>query len=176
VAAAVITIAVAGTALAAAGPSTNSVGIDVGPPKGKVRTDGVLTVGQPEKAIVKGPPRVRFKVEIGVPITTPGCDDFKAGPVCLPANAYPAPATAPFRTSRKGRAKISMVVPSTYELFNFRDPTASHPVDFVNGQTIVVLVLGIRVERTPDSRTVTEFSLADALATVEVPAVTPPTP
>jgi hypothetical protein len=109
--------------------------------KGKIRSDGNLTVGQPETITVKSfPPRLKFQVYIEPSPFVAECQNFDEE--CEPQPVYPIAATAPFRTRRKGRATVSFVMPAAYEIFNFTDPTQSHPVKFVNAQAVHIHVEG----------------------------------
>ena len=111
--------------------------------KGRVVSDGIVTPGQPETvAISRMPERTRFKMAIEPPPTTPQCGEFY---FCDVAPVSPAAGSAPFRTSGKGRALVTFVMPSTYNVATDPfDPSTRHPVTFANGQSVHIDVEGIK--------------------------------
>jgi hypothetical protein len=112
--------------------------------KARIYTDGVMTVGQLETVqLAKLPPKVKFDVGLAPTLGTGGCD--RDVHICS-SDIRPAPGTPPFRSSGKGRAQVSFVVPSTYDIFTLKRPI-SHPdqtATFVNGQGVRVATLAIR--------------------------------
>jgi hypothetical protein len=136
---------------------------------GRVQTDGVLTVGQPETISVSKVFR-KFKVLVSVspPDGAPGCTGSR---FCGSEGIPPASGTPAFRTDGKGRATLTFVTPSTYEVFDinhiFSSPTS---VNFVNGQNVVI---GAGSIRTRHRRF--EIASASASAVIEVPSP-PPAP
>jgi hypothetical protein len=111
--------------------------------KGRVRSDGIVTPGEPETVAVSHmPPRARFKMAIEPPPTTPQCGEFY---FCDFAPVSPAPGSAPFRTSGKGRALVTFVMPTTYNIATDPfDPSARRPVSFANGQSVHIDVDGVK--------------------------------
>jgi hypothetical protein len=109
--------------------------------KGKIRSDGGLTVGQPETIAVKSlPPRLKFQLYIEPSTQVVECQNFNLE--CEPQPVYPIAGTAAFRTNRKGRAVVSFVMPAAYEIFDYVDPTQSHPVKWINGQAVHIHLFG----------------------------------
>jgi hypothetical protein len=137
-----------------------------------VHTDGVLTVGQQETLRVKGAPRnSKLKAYIDAPPTASECFSFKFDRFCAPQPLYSVSGGgARLRASHKGRASLTFVMPPAYELIDFSNPIASHAINLVNGQTVHVELTRIEVFRKPHFKTVTESTIADAIAVVEVPA------
>jgi hypothetical protein len=137
-------IAVLGSQALAAPPisaSVNGKPVPVIFKKGKIRSDGALAVGQPETITVKNlPPRLKFQLYIEPSPQVPECQNFNLE--CEPQPVYPIAATPPFRTQRKGRAVVSFVMPPAYEIFDYVDPTQSHPVKFINGQAVHIRLEG----------------------------------
>jgi hypothetical protein len=111
--------------------------------KGRVRSDGFLTPGQPETvAISHMPPRTRFKMAIEPPPTTAQCGLFY---FCDFAPVSPAPGSAPFRTTGKGQALVTFVMPSTYNIATDPfDPTTRRPVAWANGQRVHIDIEGVK--------------------------------
>jgi hypothetical protein len=111
--------------------------------KARVRSDGFATPGQAETVAVSHmPPRTRFKMAIEPPPTTPQCGEFY---FCDFAAVSPAPGSPPFRTSGKGRALVTFVMPSTYNIATDPfDPRTRRPVSFANGQAVHIDVDGVR--------------------------------
>jgi hypothetical protein len=103
--------------------------------KAHVRSDGIVTPGQLETVAVSHmPPRSRFKMAIEPPPTTPQCGEFY---FCDFAPVAPAPGSPRFRTSGKGRALVTFVMPSTYNIATDPfDPRTRRPVAFANGQSV----------------------------------------
>jgi hypothetical protein len=111
--------------------------------KSRVRSDGIVTPGEPETVAVSHmPPRTRFKMAIEPPPTTPQCGEFY---FCDFAPVSPAPGSAPFRTSGKGRALVTFVMPTTYNIATDPfDPRTRRPVSFANGQSVHIDVDGVK--------------------------------
>jgi hypothetical protein len=142
--------------------------------RGTVRTDGTLTAGQQETIYVKGaPPRLRLLAEISPPPTAATCG-FSLDAGCLPEPLFRVPGTPPFKSSRKGRGRLTFVMPAAYEYFSFKDPLQSHPINLVNGQTVHVDVAFNRVIRRPHVKTTITSYFATSIAVVEVPPAPSP--
>jgi hypothetical protein len=111
--------------------------------KARVRSDGIVTTAQPETVTVSHmPPRTRFKMAIEPPPSTPQCGEFY---FCDFAPVSPAPGSPPFRTSGKGRALVTFVMPSTYNIATDPfDPRTRRPVTFANGQSVHIDVEGVK--------------------------------
>jgi hypothetical protein len=111
--------------------------------KARVRSDGIVAPGEAETvAISHMPPRTRFKMAIEPPPTTPQCGEFY---FCDFAPVSPAPGSAPFRTSGKGRALVTFVMPTTYNIATDPfDPRTRRPVSFANGQSVHIDVDGVK--------------------------------
>jgi hypothetical protein len=106
--------------------------------KARVVSDGVVTPGQLETiAVSKMPPRARVRVFIEPPPTTPECGQLY---FCDPARTSPAPGYPPYRTSGKGRALLTFVMPSSYVVE--ADPFRGRVVNFANGQAVHIDVDG----------------------------------
>jgi hypothetical protein len=114
--------------------------------KGQVLSDGFVTPGQLETVAVSGmPPRVRLKAAIEPPPTTPQCGEFY---FCDFAPFGPAPGTPPFRSSGKGRALLTFVMPSFYYLeTDPLRPKQRMPVTFANNQRVHIDVEGFRTHK-----------------------------
>jgi hypothetical protein len=140
-----------------------------------VRTDGLLTVGAPETITVSHVPRrphERLKASISPPITAQSC--FVEPPIeselfspCLSQPLYPVAGTPMLKRNKKGRGSLTFTMPPGYEYIDFHDPTQSHPIYLVDGQTVFVDI--VLVSR-PDSRSIEAESLASKSAVVQVPA------
>jgi hypothetical protein len=114
--------------------------------KGRVRSDGIVTPGQTETVTVsRMPQRTKLEAAIEPPPTTPQCGEFY---FCDFVAVGPAPGTPRFHTNGKGRATISFVMPSSYNIatdpFN---PATRRPVTFMNGQSVHIDVQGVRKTR-----------------------------
>ena len=83
---------------------------------GKLRSDGVMTVGQPETVFIKGLPPKR-KVRMSIFANDTRCQNFKNA-FCIPASPKRVAGTPRFRTSAKGRARLTFVMPATYDVLN----------------------------------------------------------
>jgi hypothetical protein len=108
-------------------------------PHVKVRTDGTLTVGQQETLYVKGVPRrpklKNLSAYISPPDSASGCFvSFEA--YCAPEPLFPVAGTSRLKASKKGRARLTFVMPPAYEFLDMRDPLNSHPVTLIDGQAV----------------------------------------
>jgi hypothetical protein len=111
--------------------------------KARVVSDGLVTPGQLETiAVSHMPPRTKVRVLIEPPPTTPECGELY---FCDPAKTTPAPGHPPYRTSGKGRALLTFVMPSTYfvETDPFR-PEEGYVQTFADGQAVHIDVDGAR--------------------------------
>lgn len=111
--------------------------------KARVLSDGFVTPGQLETiAVSRMPPRARLKVFVEPPPTTPQCGQFY---FCDVAPTSPAPGSPPYRSSGKGKALLTFVMPSSYFISSdpFR-PREGRFVDFANGQAVHIDVQGAR--------------------------------
>jgi hypothetical protein len=157
-----LALGLAQSAPAAVPSSPIIVGGD-GTAKAKIRTDGVLTAGGTEAILVKKmPPKGKLLVELTSPLDSPDC--INSSGVCVPTTLQPAPGAPKFNTTRKGRALLTFVMPSALEFLNFKDPTQSHPVPFVNGQRVQLLAFSFKRNNHGASPTV-----ASGTTLVEVP-------
>jgi hypothetical protein len=114
--------------------------------KGRVLSDGYVTPGQLETiAISNYPPRTRLKVFIEPPPTTPQCGELY---FCDPAPTSPAPGTPPYRSSGKGQALLTFVMPSSYKVETdpFR-PSQGQQVTFANNQRVHIDVFGSKRQK-----------------------------
>jgi hypothetical protein len=114
--------------------------------KARVISDGIVTPGQLETiAVYQLPPRASVRVLIQPPPTTPECGQFY---FCDPVRTSPAPGSPPYRTSGKGRALLTFVMPSTYfvETDPFR-PKEGRLQTFANGQAVHIDVDGARLHK-----------------------------
>jgi hypothetical protein len=140
----------ASTALAAGGSGDSGVLTGGGPggspfAKGKVRTDGILTVGRQETLFVKGIPRKpkrKLAAAVSPPYdVAPDCFELRSG-FCLPEPLFRVPGTPRLRASSKGRGALTFVMPGAVLFENFTDPLQSHPVAFTNGEAVDVEIEG----------------------------------
>jgi hypothetical protein len=134
--------------------------------KARVVSDGFVTPGQLETiGVSQMPPRTNFRVVVEAPPTTPQCGEKY---FCDPAPTSPAPGTPAYRTSGKGRALVSFVMPSQYYLETdpFR-PAQRTPVDFANGQSVHIDVEGARTRKHKRQR-IEAFGFARAV--VQLPS------
>ncbi len=132
--------------------------------KARVVSDGIVTPGQLETVgLSRLPPRANFRLVIEAPPTTPQCGERY---FCDPAPTSPAQGTPPYRSSGKGRALATFVMPSQYYLETdpFR-PSQRTPVDFANGQSVHIDVDAIRVRKGKRLR-VTAFGFARAVVQI----------
>ncbi len=114
--------------------------------KTRVRSDGSVTPGQQEwVSVSRVPPRAKLKVAIEPPPTTLQCGQYY---FCRTVRVFPVPGTPAYRSSGKGRASLSFVMPSHYVIQSdpFR-PSTKQSVPFANGQSVHINVLGKRRTR-----------------------------
>jgi hypothetical protein len=110
--------------------------------KARVVSDGIVTPGQLETvSISRLPPKAPLKLFVEAPPTTPECGDLY---FCDPVRVAPPAGSPPFRSTRKGRALLSFVMPQSY----FVESDPFHPrqgflQNFANGQSIHIDVEGI---------------------------------
>lgn len=114
---------------------------------GKVRTDGTLTAGGQETLFVKGIQR-KPKLKLAASVSpnyddSPECFQFKSG-ICLPEPLFRVPGTPKLRTSPKGRATLTFVMPGAVLFENFKDPLQSHPVPFSDGKKVEIQIEGTK--------------------------------
>jgi hypothetical protein len=133
---------VAAALVAGAGPATAAK--DTRTVKGHARVQPWLSVGGYESLHIRGmPKRLPFQVVVGPAFDSPACQgDF----VCEPDIVKRDPETRPFRTSRRGRAKVFFRVP-----FGFtRHRLGGGPDEFVPyevGDEIRVQANGFTLEK-----------------------------
>jgi hypothetical protein len=138
--------------------------------KGKLRSDRVFTVGQPETIVIKrlSP---RLKVRVTVTAFDTRCQAVKIG-FCEPATATRTPGTPRFRTSGKGRAVLTFVMPAGYDFLHLKPPFKTEHMAFTNGEPLLVdAQVDTAVTRHGESRHL--IGIAQGGAVAEVP---PPTP
>ena len=109
--------------------------------KAHVVSDGVLAPGHPESvAVLDMPAKANFRIAIEPPPITLQCGQFF---FCDFALAPPAPGSPPFRTNKDGKALVTFVMPTTYNIstdpFN---PSTRRPVAWANGQRVHIDVQG----------------------------------
>jgi len=111
--------------------------------KARVASDGFLTPGRPETVTVSHmPARAPFKMAIEPPPTTLQCGQLY---FCDFAPVSPAPGSPPFRTTGKGQAVVTFVMPSTYNIATDPfDPSTRRPVTFANNQRVHIDVQGVK--------------------------------
>jgi hypothetical protein len=137
---------------------------------GKVHTDGMLTVGQQETiSITKLPGKYRLAAYISPPPTATTCFDFDVDGYCFPQPLFRVAGTPRFKSSGKGRARLTFVMPPGYEFVNFADPLGSHPIYLVNNQTVHVDVETTVKRRVRNGVYSVTGTIASAIAVVEVP-------
>jgi hypothetical protein len=114
--------------------------------KVRVSSDHSVTPGQQEWiAVTRVPPRVKLKVAIEPPPTTPQCGQYY---LCRQVRVFPVPGTPPYRSSGKGRATLSFIMPSHYTIQSdpFR-PSTRQSVAFADGQAVHINVRGVKKTR-----------------------------
>lgn len=114
--------------------------------KARVRSDGSVTPGQQEWiTVTKVPPRAKLKVAIEPPPTTPQCGQYF---FCRSVRVVPAPGTPAYRSSAKGRATLSFIMPSHYVIQSDPfSPSTRQFVAFADGQAVHIDVLGVKRTR-----------------------------
>jgi hypothetical protein len=109
--------------------------------KGRVKSDGIVTPGQPETiAVSKMPRRTKLRVFVEPPPTTPQCGELY---FCDSVRVFAVPGTAGYRSSGRGRATLSFVMPASY--FIESDPfthKGRREVSFAEGQSVHLDVEG----------------------------------
>jgi hypothetical protein len=144
--------------------SARSPSKDIVFPKGKLITDGLLTVGQPETARVKGlPAKTRLSGAILPPPSERNCFDPATG-FCIPGPLPPAPGTPRFKTDGKGRATLTFIMADHYDLI----AEENEHVTLVNGQVIIVNFSGRRRVHRGGKKVILD-GYSNAKAMVEVP-------
>jgi hypothetical protein len=114
--------------------------------KVRVFSDHSLTPGQQEwVTVAKLPPQTKLKVAIEPPPTTPQCGQYY---FCSSVRVFPVPGTPAYRSSGRGRATISFVMPRRYTIQSdpFR-PSTRESVAFADGQAVHIDVLGMKKTR-----------------------------
>jgi hypothetical protein len=140
--------------------------------KGKLRSDGVMTVGQPETIVIKRLPP-KLKVRVTVTANDQRCEAIKIG-FCEPATATRAPGTPRFRTSRRGRAVLTFVMPAGYDFFHLKPPFKTEHVSFTNGQPLLIdAQVDTAVTRHGESRHLIGIAQGGAVAEVPPPPAAP---
>jgi hypothetical protein len=108
------------------------------------------------------PPRTRLQVFVEPPPTTPQCGQYY---FCRPVRVFPVPGTPAYRSSGKGGATLSFVMPHTYVIQS--DPfnkSTRQTVTWVNGQSVHLDVLGQR-----KTRKVRQFGFGFGRSIVSIP-------
>jgi hypothetical protein len=140
--------------------------------KGKLATDGVMTVGQPETVFIKGLPP-RKKVRVSVTANDQRCQSVKAG-FCTPEPASRLAGTPRFRTSGKGRAVLTFVMPTGYDFLHLKPPFKSQPTPFTNGEPLLIdATVDAAVRIHGESRHLIGIAQAGAVAEVPQPPAAP---
>jgi hypothetical protein len=135
---------------------------------GKLRSDGVMTVGQRESVRIKGLPAKR-KVRMSVTANDQRCRDFK-NVFCAAQPAKRAAGTPKFRTNRKGRAVLTFVMPASYEILKIKN-LKSQRLPFTNGQQVLVdATVDTAVRIQGEKRHVIGIAQAKAVAEVLAPS------
>jgi hypothetical protein len=128
--------------------------------KARVSTDGFITPGQPETiAVSRLPGRAQLKVFLDPPPTTPQCGELY---FCVPAEGAP-----PYRSTGKGQALLTFIVPSGY----FVESDPFHPgqgfaTNWANGQSAHIDVTAstthkrVRTEAFGFARTIVQLAPA----------------
>jgi hypothetical protein len=141
-----VSIGAAGAGAAPSGPSAQPLAkkkVKVVFFKARVGSDGFLTPGRAETVTVfKMPAKTQFKLAIEPPPTTMQCGQLY---FCDLAPAPPATGSPPFRTDKKGRATVTFVMPTTYNIATDPfDPSTRRPVTWANGQRVHINVQGVK--------------------------------
>jgi hypothetical protein len=130
----VVASAATGIAGAQSSGTANQLKVPLKFVKGKVFSDGAVAPGELETVFIsKFPPRANLKAAIEPPATTPRCGEHF---FCDLAFVTPAPETPLFRTSGKGRAQLSFIMPATFTLEDPYRPGETRQAHFVTGQTV----------------------------------------
>ena len=129
----------------------------------RVLADGLVTPGQLETIQVSRlAPKTPIKVFVEAPPITVQCGELY---FCDPAPTSPAPGTPANRSSGKGRATLTFVMPGEYylEIDPFK-PSQRQPVKWMNGQAV-----HIDVAATSKTKRVIRQSFGFARAVVQLP-------
>jgi hypothetical protein len=137
---------------------------------GKLRSDGVMTVGQPETVVIKGLPP-RRKVRIAIFSNAQRCQNFRNA-FCIPAAGKRVAGTPRFRTSGKGRARLTFLMPAAYDVLNLKNFKTEH-VSFTNGEPLLVSAT-VDTSARRHGESVHLIGIAQGSAVAEVPP--PPAP
>jgi hypothetical protein len=139
---------------------------------GKLRSDGVMTVGQLETVVIKGLPPKK-KVRMAIYANDKRCQNAKTA-FCIPASPKRAAGTPRFRTSGKGRATLTFVMPAAYDVLNLKNLKTDH-VTFTNAEPLLVSATADTSARR-NGESVHLIGIAQGNAIAEVPAPPPPAP
>jgi len=142
--------------------------------KTKVVTDGLLTVGAQETLRVTHVPkqrRQRLAAVLNPPPTATICNvfppiEFDLFSPCLQQPLNPVPGTPKLKRNKKGRASLTFVMPAAYEYIDLHDPTQSHPIYLVDGQTVQLDIL--EIFRSEPRTTVGDYAASSSVV-VQVP-------
>jgi hypothetical protein len=138
---------------------------------GKLQSDGVMTVGQLETVVIKGLPPKR-KVRMAIFAHDHHCQTFKTG-ICSPATAKRAAGTPRFRTSAKGRATLTFLMPASYVFLNLKN-FKTEDVSFTSGEPLLVsATVDTSVRRHGESEHLIGIAQGNAVAEVLPPPATP---
>jgi hypothetical protein len=131
--------------------------------KGKGLAFGPFTPGQVESIAVQGMPKKgKVRALMGFAGAPGGCSGVF---VCLPVQLQRAAGTPRFRTSARGRAVISFVMPTHYQRFRIDDLSSPNEwVAYVNGQRLLIEIDGISSHGEKQT-----FGIALARTTVHIP-------
>jgi hypothetical protein len=114
--------------------------------KVRVSSDHSVTPGQQEWiSASRLPPRTKLKVAIEPPPTTPQCGRYY---FCRSVRVFPVQGTPPYRSSAKGRATLSFIMPSHYTIQSDPfTPSTRQSVAVAHGQAVHIDVLGMKRTR-----------------------------
>lgn len=139
---------------------------------GKLRSDGVMTVGGAETVVIKGLPP-RRKVRLDIYSNAQRCQNFKTA-FCIPAAGRRVAGTPRFRTSGKGRARLTFLMPAAYDVLNLKNLKTEH-VSFTNAEPLLVSAT-VDTSARRHGESVHLIGIAQGNAVAEVPAPPPPAP
>ena len=134
--------------------------------KARVSTDGFVTPGQLETIAVSHlPSRAQLRVFIDPPPTTPQCGELY---FCDPAPTAPAEGAPPYRSTGKGEALLTFVVPTGY----FVETDPFHPgngfqATFAHGQSVHI---DVGARKTHKRVRVEAFGFARAIVALPPPS------
>ena len=111
--------------------------------KSRIVSDGSVTPGEQEWIrVTRMPPRAKFKLLVEPPPTTPQCGQYY---FCRSVRVFPVPGTPAFRSSGKGTAVVSFIMPSGYFIqSNPFKPVSRQFVTWMNGQVVHIDVEGMK--------------------------------